>query len=170
MSDSDLKLYAYVSAFVTTSPSEQLWYSQGTNLSSFQERIVAMPDGKKIRIAAPSEQARLWATLCSYWVQAKQRLEASMNAVLTIRPMVGEGADPIQHTYSLDRSFRGLKRPMAHTYDLTEGVYEVSDPVEGKDWIEVHSWGTLTMTDAEALKRFASPPPRLIHDLWDYVV
>jgi hypothetical protein len=54
-----------------------------------------MPDGKQVRISAPSEQARLWATLCNYRVMAKQRLEASMNAVLTIRPMVGKAADPL---------------------------------------------------------------------------
>jgi hypothetical protein len=95
MSDSDLKLYSYISAFVTTSHSEQLWYSQGTAITSFPERWVTLPDGKRIRIISPSEQARLWATLCNYRVQAKQRLEASMNAVLTIRPLVGKGADPI---------------------------------------------------------------------------
>jgi hypothetical protein len=95
MSDSDLKLYTYISAFVTTSRSEQLWFSQGTAITSFRERLVALPDGKAMRITSPSEQARLWATLCNYRVQAKQRVEASMNAVLTIRPLVGKGADPI---------------------------------------------------------------------------
>jgi hypothetical protein len=31
MTDSDLKLYAYIGAFVTTGTSEQLWYSKGTS-------------------------------------------------------------------------------------------------------------------------------------------
>jgi hypothetical protein len=95
MSDSDLKLYSFISAFVTTSRSEQLWFSQGTSITSFRERFITLPDGKTVRITSPSDQARLWATLCNYRIQAKQRVEASMNAVLTIRPLVGKGADSI---------------------------------------------------------------------------
>lgn len=95
MSDSDLRLYPFISAFVTTSQSEQLWFSKGTTLTSFTERIVKMPDGAEIRVTAPSDQAKLWATLCNYRMQAKQRLDASMNALLTIRPVVGKGADPV---------------------------------------------------------------------------
>lgn len=95
MTESDLKLYTYVSAFVTTSISEQLWFARGTDLTAFHDRQVRLPDGKHLRIAVASDQARLWATLCNYRIQAKQQLEASMNAVLTIRPLVGKGADAI---------------------------------------------------------------------------
>ena len=78
MSDSDLELYAYISAFVTTSQSEQLWYSQGTTLSSFRNRVIPMPDGKQNTVTTPSEQTRLWAILSRYRTQAQQRLDACL--------------------------------------------------------------------------------------------
>jgi hypothetical protein len=43
MTDSDLRLYPYISAFVTTNLSEQLWYSKGTEVTAFQERIIPLP-------------------------------------------------------------------------------------------------------------------------------
>lgn len=95
MTESDLKLYPYLHAFVTTSTSEQLWYSKGTESTSFRERMVDLPDGKRMKIIAAADQSRLWATLCNYRIQAKERLDASFNAVLTIRPLVGKGADPL---------------------------------------------------------------------------
>jgi len=95
MTESDLRLYSFVSAFVSTSLSEQLWFSRATEPTTFRDRVVSLPDGKQIKLALPSDQARLWATLCNYRLEAKRRLEASTNAVLTIRPHVGKGADPI---------------------------------------------------------------------------
>lgn len=95
MTESDLRLYPFISAFVTTNVSEQLWYSQGTEITAFRDRVIPLPDGKQMKVLTASNQARLWATLCNYRDQAKRRLEASMNAVLIIRPWVGKGADPI---------------------------------------------------------------------------
>jgi hypothetical protein len=110
MTDSDLRLYPFLNAFVTTNASEQLWFSRGTEVPAFRERTVQMPDGKQVRITAASDQARLWATLCNYRIQAKQRLDASMNAVLMIRPWVGKGADPIAADLkSIARSFRPVE-------------------------------------------------------------
>jgi hypothetical protein len=95
MSLSDLRLYSFVNPFTTTGVSEQLWYSQGTALSAFRDKWVDLPDGKRLRVTTAPDQARLWATLCNYRIQAKARLEGSMNALMTIRPHVGKGADPI---------------------------------------------------------------------------
>lgn len=95
MTESDTRLYPYLHAFTTTSVSEQLWYSQGTALTAFRERFVDLPDGKRMRLSAASDQARLWATLCNYRIQTKVRLDASFNAVLMVRPWVGKGADPL---------------------------------------------------------------------------
>jgi len=95
MTESDLRLYPFISAFVTTNTSEQMWYSQGSSLASFRDKVITLPDGKALRITVPCDQARLWSTLCNYRVQAKQRLEASQNAVLIIRPWVGKGANTL---------------------------------------------------------------------------
>lgn len=95
MTDSDLRLYPYLQSFVSTSMSEQLWYSKGTDATTFRDRTIRMPDGKELKILAPPDQSRLWATLCNYRIQTKQRLDASFNTVLTIRPWVGRGADPL---------------------------------------------------------------------------
>jgi hypothetical protein len=107
MTDSDLRLYPYLSPFATTSISEQLWYSKGSNATTFRDREIRMPDGKVMKIMAASDQARMWATLCNYRIQSKNRLEASYNAVLTIRPMVGKGADGL--SADLNNIARSLK-------------------------------------------------------------
>jgi hypothetical protein len=44
MTDSDLKLYPYISAFVTTSESEQLWFSKGIGITFYRDRIISLPD------------------------------------------------------------------------------------------------------------------------------
>lgn len=96
MSEYDMTLWPYLSAFSTTQVSENLWFSEGTKVTSFENRVITMPDGKKIKIAAPSDHARLWASLCNYREQAKKRLDENWNALLTIRPMAGRSADPLQ--------------------------------------------------------------------------
>lgn len=93
MTVSDLRLYSYLSPFVTTGLSEQLWYARGTEITSFRDRMVHLPDGAGMRILAASDQARTWAALCNYRIQARNRLEASFNAALIVRPWVGKGAD-----------------------------------------------------------------------------
>ena len=95
MGEYDLSLFPYMSAYVTTMSSENLWHSRGTDITSFENREVLMPDGKKIRILQPAEHAKLWATLCTYREQAKRRLDDNWNALLVIRPWAGKSADPI---------------------------------------------------------------------------
>ena len=48
-----------------------------------------------MKLYTAPDHARLWATLCNYREQSKRRLEATMNALMTIRPHVGKAADPV---------------------------------------------------------------------------
>jgi hypothetical protein len=67
-----------------------LWFSKGIETTTFRDRIIHLPDGKEMQVLTASDPARLWATLCNYRIQAKNGLEAAMNAVLIIRPWVGK--------------------------------------------------------------------------------
>ena len=93
MTNSDLRLYPYMGAFVTTSTSEQLWFSRGIELTSFQKRLIELPDETRMTLWSAPDQARLWATLCSYREKAKVRLDASMNSLMILRPWAGKSAD-----------------------------------------------------------------------------
>jgi hypothetical protein len=95
MTEYDVSLFPYLSAFTTTMASENLWHGHGTQLTSFENREIEMPDGAVMKIITPSEHARLWATLCVYREQAKVRLDANWNAVLQVRPMAGKSVDPL---------------------------------------------------------------------------
>lgn len=95
MTEYDISLYPYLAAYVTTMSSENLWHGKGTTVSSFENRVVNLPDGKQMKIMAPPDHAKLWATLCTYREQAKKRLDENFNAVLIIRPWAGKNADPI---------------------------------------------------------------------------
>jgi len=95
MTEYDMSLFPYMAAFSSTQMSENLWFGKGTRLANFENRVIEMPDGKKIRIASPPDHVRLWASLCTYREQAKKRLDENWNAVLIIRPMAGKSADPI---------------------------------------------------------------------------
>lgn len=95
MSDRDVSLYPYLSAFITTSASEQLWYSRGTSLSDFTERRIALPDNREMRLVAPSDHSRLWTTLCTIREQSKQRLDDNFNSAMIVRSNVGKGANAI---------------------------------------------------------------------------
>lgn len=95
MSDYDISLFPYLSAFTSTFASENLWHSRGTQVTSFENRIVELPDGRTMKLLVPSDHARLWASLCTYREQAKARLDASWNALLQVRPMAGKSVDPL---------------------------------------------------------------------------
>jgi len=95
MTEHDMTLFPYLSAFTSTQMSENLWFSKGTRLTSYENRVIEMPDGKKVRIASPPDHVRLWASLCTYREQAKVRLDENWNALLIVRPMAGKSADPI---------------------------------------------------------------------------
>jgi len=93
MTNSDLRLYPYITPFVTTNVSEQLWFSRGMDLTAFQRRQIILPDDSTLPLWAAPDHARLWATLASYRERAKTRLEHSMNALLIVRPWAGKGVD-----------------------------------------------------------------------------
>jgi hypothetical protein len=95
MSDYDVSLYPYLPAYVTTQSSEALWYGKGDSLTSFENKVIRMPDGKTVTIVAPPDHSRMWATLCNYREQSKKRLEENMNALFIVRPWAGRQADPV---------------------------------------------------------------------------
>ena len=107
MSAYDNSLMPYLPAYSTSYRSENLWFSKGEQLASWEEHTVNMPDGKVIRITAPSDHAKGWVSLCTYREQSKRRLEQDFNALFIVRPWAGRHADPIQA--ELQRVARGLE-------------------------------------------------------------
>jgi hypothetical protein len=95
MSSRDVSLFPYIGAFVTTIASETLWHGKGIRLSSFENRLITLPDGKTMKIVAPPDHSRIWAALCASREHAKRRLDDNFNALLIIRPWAGKNADPL---------------------------------------------------------------------------
>jgi hypothetical protein len=95
MTEYDTSLFPFLSAYVTTQSSENLWYGQGEKLTSYENKVVLMPDGKRIKLLVPPDHARMWASLCTYREQAKRRLEDNFNSLFIVRPWAGRSADPI---------------------------------------------------------------------------
>jgi hypothetical protein len=129
MSNYDLSLYPYLAAYVTTSSSEALWYGKGEDLTSFDHKVVTMPDGKKMTIMAPPDHSRLWATLCNYREQAKKRLEDNFNSLFIVRPWAGKGADPIAH--ELKNISRQLETNSNHMWEQVVRVPRAVDKNDG---------------------------------------
>src|SRR5271154_69906 len=129
MSEYDVSLYPYLSAFVTTPTSEALWYGKGDDLTSFEHKTVTMPDGKKVNIMAPPDHARLWATLCSYREQAKKRLEDNTNALFIVRPWAGKQVDPIAN--ELKSVARQLETGSNHMWEQIVQVQQKVDVNDG---------------------------------------
>lgn len=96
MSEYDLSLFPYLSAYTTTSSSENLWFSQGTRLTSYENRPVPFFDGGSMTILCPPDHAKLWATLCNYREISKSRLDASFNTLLMVQTWAGKNADPFR--------------------------------------------------------------------------
>ena len=92
MGDRDASLYPYLSAFSTTRESEFLWHSGG-DYASFRGLSIPLPDGKSMTVLCPSDHARLWASLCTYREQAKERLDDTWNAALIMRSWAGRSVD-----------------------------------------------------------------------------
>jgi hypothetical protein len=140
MSDYDVSLFPYLSAFITTMTSENLWHGKGQRLSSFENRMVALPDGKQMKIIVPADHSRLWATLATYREQAKKRLDESWNAVLIVRPWVGHNADPISadlknlsrhlQTDSME-PWESIVRVEARHTNVNDGWAHAEDSAEG---------------------------------------
>lgn len=128
MSEYDMSLYPYMSAYVATQSSENLWFGKGEKLTSYENRIVNMPDGKDIKIMAPPDHARLWASLCTYREQAKRRLEENWNSLFIVRPWAGKSADPIA------QELRGVARQLeTDSLDPWEKVVRVAPKVDVHD-------------------------------------
>jgi len=94
MSEVDLSLAPYMTAFSTTSTSEYLWHGKGTALTAFENKVVQLPDGGTMKIMTPSQHAKLWGTLCSYRESNKTKLDGMMNAAMIVRPWAGHKIDP----------------------------------------------------------------------------
>ena len=58
MGEYDTSLYPFIGAYVSTQSSENLWFGKGDRVTSFENKIVSMPDGRQIRIMAPPNHAR----------------------------------------------------------------------------------------------------------------
>src|SRR5208337_861583 len=86
MSEYDTSLYPFLSAYITTQSSENLWFGKGEKLTSFENRIITMPDGKQVKVMTPPDHSRMWASLCTYREQAKRRLEENFNSLFIVRP------------------------------------------------------------------------------------
>jgi len=129
MSDRDLSLYPYLSAYVTTQSSESLWYSKGEKLTSFDHQRITMPDDRIITVMAPPDHARMWATLCSYREQAKKRLEDNTNALFIVRPWAGKQVDPIAN--ELKSVARQLETGSNHMWEQIVQVQQKVDVNDG---------------------------------------
>jgi hypothetical protein len=93
MTEYDISLAPYMTAYSTTSLSEFQWHGKGVALTSFENKIITMPDGAQIKILAPPHHARLWATLCTYRELNKTRIDNMMNATMIVRPWAGHSVD-----------------------------------------------------------------------------
>jgi hypothetical protein len=96
MTDSDIRLYPYISAFVTTSVSEQLWFSKGVEATAFRERVVTLPDGKTMRIIAQKFSSPIFRFWSRGWVLNLCAVDAALKRrnVMDYRA----AAEEIQHT------------------------------------------------------------------------
>lgn len=127
MSEYDLSLAPYINAFSTTSASEYLWYSKGKDASSFERKVVIMPDGSRIQLLAPSHHAKLWATLCSYRDQNKVRLDNAMNAAMIVRPWAGKSVESFAN--QLKAAIRDIQpdSPTAWEHVVDTAAVDVND-------------------------------------------
>lgn len=131
MSEHDMSLFPYLSAYVTTQSSETLWYGKADKLTSFEHKVITMPDSKKITIIAPPDHARVWAMLCVYREQAKKRLDATTNALFIVRPWAGKHADPVAN------ELKSIARQLQTDSDyMWEQVVRVQKKVDVND-----GWG-----------------------------
>lgn len=93
MTDADLSLYPYISAFATTSISEMLWFGRGVKCASWSRHTYEVPGGWALNLLAPPDHARLWAGVAAMRERSKKRMDDTFNAAMVTRAMVGKGAD-----------------------------------------------------------------------------
>lgn len=86
----DLSLFPYMTAFVTTHASVNLWRSRTEDM--FKPIDIVLPDGARFKQITISDHTRLWANLSTMRDKAIDRTEASINAAIVARSMAGGDA------------------------------------------------------------------------------
>ena len=118
--DADTSLLPYLSAFVTTSASEILWFSRGAAATAYANHRVSLPGGQAFTLLTSPEHSRLWAILSTIRDRAKRNLDATYNAAMITRAFAGKGADKI--FTSLKRSSQALQsdspEPWSHVVKM----------------------------------------------------
>jgi hypothetical protein len=93
----DLTLFPYLSAFVSTQASYNLWSSKRNSLDP---RVLLMPDGSTLKQLATPDHTLLWSALCGMRADTISRLENAQNAGTIVRGFVGAGADNYNNAIS----------------------------------------------------------------------
>lgn len=101
----DFSLFPYISAFVTTQTSANLWASRTNQV--FDRTSITMYDGATLPLLAVPEHLRLWASLATVRQESIQKLERSLNTATLIRAQVGKGAD--KYVNELIRTLNGFQ-------------------------------------------------------------
>ena len=86
----DLSLFPFISSFVTTQASVNLWSSRYDNL--FQPKTIRMPDGLELRQLAVSDHVRLWAALATIRDAAIVKLENALNSGIIAKAFSGDSS------------------------------------------------------------------------------
>jgi hypothetical protein len=101
----DISLFPYISAFCSTQTSQLLWESKYDHM--FEQKSILLPDGKEMKLFAPSSHLNLWALLTSIRNRSIMRLEESLNLSAIVRAHVGKNAD--KYVKELIRELNSLK-------------------------------------------------------------
>jgi hypothetical protein len=113
----DLSLFPYISAFVSTQVSHNLWTSKTDLL--FNRDEIRLLDGRTMRFIAMPDHLRLWASLATLRVDSINKLERTLNFGTLIKAQIGKGAD--KYVNELIRALNGFQT------DLIEPWTEVVD-------------------------------------------
>ena len=116
----DLSLFPYISAYVTTQASQNLWCSRHDLI--YDRKIITLPDGKTLRLLATPDHINLWATLSTIRQNSINRLEESLNFGTLIKAQIGKSAE--KYVKELIRSLNMFQ------VDLLEPWTEVVDYVK----------------------------------------
>lgn len=116
----DISLFPYISAFCSTQTSQLLWESKHDH--TFEQKVITLPDGKSIKLLAPSNHLSLWALLTAIRNRSITRLEESLNLSAIVRAQVGKSAD--KYVKELVRELNSLKmdqiEPWTEVVDYTK--------------------------------------------------
>lgn len=139
MTDADLSLYPYISAYSTTSSSEILWYGRGAGVASWTDRTISLPGGWEFRLIAPPEHARLWAGVAAMRERSKRRVDDTYNAAMITRALTGKGADKL---------YQALKKTQEALLADSDAPWMQVVRVEIKDINFADGWGHAHQDDS----------------------